>query len=304
MRHPVPQRVVLALLAAALPAAQPVPAQTTAGAQLWRLAAATLSTPGALTLGATGSFWNPAQPFDTGAVVAGLDVIQTPAVLRVTGFVAALHAFIRPVGSVGLLYSRMAMRDLVRTSASPDPVAGAIPFHTSALGLSWTRTWRGTTLGSAVRVIETEVDVDRKRRWTVDGGAQHRVGRLRVGVATHLLSTTHSTAAHDVYAGVALELWRGEAWVGSQATSIAARYGASFAHGFAPDHLVGVGIALTEVFGADLMVARDGGYAGSSWHPVGALYLTVGRYRVDLAANVGVEGVGSTFRVGLETRWH
>ncbi len=51
----------------------------------------------------------------------------------------------------------------------------------------------------------------------------------------------------------------------------------------------------------DLMVAREGGYSsGVGWRPVAGLGLTVGKYRVTLARDTGVNEVGSAYRVGVE----
>jgi hypothetical protein len=303
MPHQNTQRVVLALLAAALPAAQPAAAQAAAGAGLWRLPAATLATPPALAVGAAAAMWNPAQPLPSGAVTAGLELIETSAAVRVTGFVSAVHVSVRSFGALGLSYGRMDMSDLVRTLASPEPVGGPIPYHAAVLGASWTRTWGRTTVGTALRRIDTQLDADRQRRWTVDGGVQHRRGRLRLGAATHFLTRAQSSAAQDVDAGVALDLWEGEAWVGSRASRIALRYGVSFAHGAAADHLVGIGITLGDVVGIDALATREGGYNGAGWRPVAGLTLSVGRYRVTLAGNASVHGVGSAYRVGIETEW-
>ena len=49
------------------------------------------------------------------------------------------------------------------------------------------------------------------------------------------------------------------------------------------------------------MVAREGGYSsGAGWRPVAGLGLTIGKYRVTLARDTGVNEVGSAYRVGVE----
>jgi hypothetical protein len=81
-----------------------------------------------------------------------------------------------------------------------------------------------------------------------------------------------------------------------------ARYGVTLAHGFGTDHFFGAGLAMGDAVALDVVVAREGGYAGTGWRPVVGLHVGVGRYRVALAREAGVRDIGSGFRVGLEVR--
>lgn len=294
------QRVAWALLAGAPGAAR---AQEQAAAQLWRLAATTVATPPALATGGPSAFWNPAQAFGTAGVLAGLDVIQAPTEVGASGLLATVHVRVALVGHLGLLYGRMQMHDLVRTSVSPEPQPGGIPFFAHTVGLTWARPVAGTTVGATVALHEDRLDLEESRRWTFDVGAARRLGRtLRVAAATHFLSADGGPAARDVYGAVGYQVFRGELWEGGGEGTFELRYGVAAAHGFAADHQVGLGFELGGVFGADLLVAREGGYAAPGWRPVGGMRLAVGRYRVTVARDAGVNDVDTAFRVGLEVR--
>jgi hypothetical protein len=103
-----------------------------------------------------------------------------------------------------------------------------------------------------------------------------------------------------VYAGLGLQLWRGEAWRGSQETTVELRYGVSFGHALPADHQVGIGFDVGKAFGADALLVREGSLDGRGWRPVGGVRLVVGRHRVTVARDGGVNDVGAAFRVGLE----
>lgn len=294
------QRVVWALLAGAPTFAA---AQDAAGAQLWRLAATTVPLPPALAAGSAAAFWNPAQYLHQGRARAGLEVVQAPSEVGASGFLAALHVVAWRAGHLGLLYGRMQIDGLVRTTTSPEPQAGAIPHDTHTLGITWTRLLAGTAVGATLAYHRNRLDQDASQRWTLDLGVQRRLGDVaRLGAATHFLAPRGAAASRDVYGAAGLRLWHGELWPGSGAARVELRYGVTLARGFTPDHQAGLGFDLADAFGADLLVAREGGYGGVGWRPAGGIHITVGRYRLTVARDVGVNDIGSAFRVGLEAR--
>jgi hypothetical protein len=81
------------------------------------------------------------------------------------------------------------------------------------------------------------------------------------------------------------------------------RYGISFAHGFTADHQVGAGAEFGKVVAFDLMLAHEGSYGPGSWRTVGGLRLSIGKYRVTLARDAGVNDLGSSYRVGVDMRF-
>src|SRR5207247_9037867 len=79
-------------------------------------------------------------------------------------------------GYLGLLYGRVGLSDLTRTSDSPDPIGSAIPMFTSALGITWSRALGRSVVGATVAYHETRLDVAHAARWTLDVGASRDLG--------------------------------------------------------------------------------------------------------------------------------
>src|SRR2546427_6045167 len=136
---------ILLFLAGFAPAA--LVCQEGAGAELWRLAATPLPVPPALATGGTALFWNPAEPPSGERARFALDVIETAPTVGAEGILFTARARVRRVGQLGLVYGRMAIGDLVRTSLSPDPDPGVIPYHTESVGANWGAALGATSVG-------------------------------------------------------------------------------------------------------------------------------------------------------------
>jgi hypothetical protein len=294
-----------AVLAALTTFTAPLPAQHSAGAELWRLAAATIPVPSALAAGGAAAFWNPAQRADSAQVLLGVEAIQTPSAIGATGFLTALHVRAGRAGRFGLVYGRMQLDGLVRTYTSPDPEqAGTIPFFTHAIGGTWAGSVAGTAVGATIAYRETRLDRSDVGRWTLDAGVSRPINHvLRLAVATHAFSrVSASDDAQDVFAGVEYRFFSGTLWEGGPPATLRARYGVSVAHGFGADHQIGAGMDFSNALAFDVLVVRTGGYAQDTWRAVAGLGVGVGRYRLSFARDGGTNGVGSAFRVALETR--
>lgn len=291
--------LTLALVAGGVPA---LAAQRESGTELWRLAATTFPVPPALATGGAAAYWNPAQPDGSARFVLGLDAIQTPAAIGASGFLAAGRFAIGKMGRFGVLYGRMEIGDLVHTTLTPDPDGASIPFFSEIVGATWSRDYGSTTLGAMLAHHDSRLDLRRANRWTVDVGASRTFGHvLRLSAATHDLSRPSvSDPAQDLYAGAELRVWRGVLWTGGDSASLVARYGVALAHQFSPDNLFGLGLAIGTRFRGDLLLAHEGSYGSSGWRPAAGVSVAVGKYRVTLARDVGVQNIGSAFRVGLE----
>jgi hypothetical protein len=295
------QRISL-LLAGFAPAA--LFGQQTAGTELWRLAATTLPLPPALGTGGAAAFWNPAQPAMPEQVSLALEVIQTASTVGASGVLASVRVRVRPLGQVGLVYGRMGIGDLVRTSLSPDPDPGAIPYYTQTLGATWGMALGGggTALGATLAYQDTRLDATQSNRWTLDVGARRSFSdAVTLAAATHFFSRfTTRDAAQELYGGLEVRVWRGPVW-GSRG-AVRGRYGIATAHGFSADHQFGAGFELGSQFGCDLVVVREGSYGQVGWRAVTGVRVGVGRYRVSFARDFGVNDVGAAYRVGLEGR--
>ena len=276
-------------------------AQQEAGTELWRLAATTIPAPPALARGAVAVLWNPAQPLPAHAAVA-VDAIETPATIGASGVLAV--ARVRAAGgALGFLYGRMELGDLVRTTVSPDPAGGAIPFYTETAGVTYAHGTGATIVGASALVHDTKIDGQRASRVTFDVGVARALGPvLRLAAATHFfssLSTTH--AAQEVYAGVELRLWHGPLW-GAQHARFDASYGLTFARGSSADHYLGGRLSFDDRLAAELVLVREQSYCCASLRGTAGIDLGIGRYRLRLARDTGAENLGSAFRVGIEAR--
>jgi len=283
-------------------------AQQATGTTLWRVAATTLATPPALALGPAASIWNPAQTEDSARLQLAVEAIQTPAAVDATGLIAAFRVPAGRIGQLGLLYGRVGLSDVTQTVDSPDPTGTEVPVYTFALGATWSRVIASTSVGATLSFHETRLDVARADRWTLDVGASRSLAgdRLRVAAATHFFSSlAMNDPSQDVYAGIEGWLWRGALAGDRQGAVVLARYGISFGHGFSADHQFGLGAEIAKTIAFDLMLAREGSYGGGggSWRPAAGLRLVIGKYRVTLARDAGVNDLGSAYRVGVDVRF-
>ena len=299
------QRIGLLFVGLLLLGGQRAPAQQATGTTLWRVAATTLATPPALTLGPAAAIWNPAQTQDSSRLQLAVEAIQTPVAVDATGLIATMRVPVRSVGQLGLVYGRVGLSDITQTIDSPDPTGTVVPVYTFVVGATWSRLVGATSVGATLAFHETRLDVASANRWTIDLGASRPfIGdRLRVAAATHFFSSFRTNdPSQDVYAGIEGRIWKGP--LTSDRVVVRARYGISFAHGFAVDHQFGVGAEFAKIVALDLMLAREGGYSdGAHLRPVAGLRLVIGKYRVTLARDAGINDLGSAYRVGVDMRF-
>ena len=296
------QRIATLLVGLAAIAGSTSMAQQTAGTALWRLAATTLPLPPALATGTAAVFWNPAQIEDSARAQVGLEGIQTPAAIGASGMLAAVRVRAGSIGQVGFVYGHVGLSDLTRTGDSPDPI-GAVPVYTSIFGATWSRPVAATALGATLAYHDTRLDAEHAGRWTFDVGASREIAPgLRLAAATHFFaSLSTNDPAQDLYAGVEYRLWQGPLW-GDRA-ALRGRYGLAFGHGFTADHQMGAGFELGHVVALDFGVTREGSYGLGGWRPAAGLRVTIGKYRVTLARDAGVNELGSAYRVGVDARF-
>jgi hypothetical protein len=161
----------------------------------------------------------------------------------------------------------------------------------------------GVALGATLAYHETRLDAARATRVTFDVGARCDIAPgLRVAAATHFFSSLSGTdPAQDVYAGIEYRVWQGPLW--GDRGAVRGRYGLAFGHGFTADHQIGAGFELGRVVAFDVAVAREGSYGAGGWRPAAGFRVTIGKYRVTLARDAGVNELGSAYRVGVDARF-
>jgi hypothetical protein len=300
------QRIGLLVVGVLAFGGRPASSQQAAGTTLWRVATTTLPIPPALALGPAAALWNPAQTEDSARLQVAVEAIQTPAAVDATGLIGTVRMPVGKVGQVGLLYGRVGLSDITQTLDSPDPTGATVPVYTVVLGANWARLIGSTHLGATLAYHETRLDLAHADRWTLDVGASRALGdRFRIAAATHFFSSLKTNdPAQDVYAGVEVRVWQGAVSAKGDRIAVRGRYGISFAHDFAADHQFGLGADFSRIVAVDLLVAREGSYSNStSWRPVGGLRLAIGKYRVTIARDAGVNELGSAYRVGVEARF-
>ena len=298
------QRIGLLFLGLLGLAAARAAAQQAAGTTLWRVAGTTLATPPALAVGPAAAIWNPAQTEDSVRAQVAVEAIQTPSAVDATGLIATVRAHAGKIGQLGFLYGRIGLSDITQTVDSPDPTGSVVPVYTFVAGGTWSRLLGSTSLGATLAFHETRLDVSKVDRWTIDIGASHSFAgdRLRVAAATHFFSSLKTDdPAQDVYAGVEGRVWSGA--MAKNSVVVHARYGISFAHGFTADHQFGAGVEFAKIVAFDLMGVREGGYGPASTRVVGGLRIVIGKYRITLARDAGVNDLGSAYRVGVDIKF-
>jgi len=214
-------------------------AQVSAARALWRVAATTLPVPQALATGGSSALWTPAQLPPTGRASVSLELVQSPEAISVVGALVVARLSARPLGQVGLVYGDMSVSDLVRTSTSPIPDQGTIPYGSRLVGVNWSATRGGTTAGVTAGVQDTRLDAIEDTRGIVDVGIRQAVaggGAIHVALASHLLSRFASDdPGADLHAGIEWRAWQGTPWQGSGPVALSLRYGAALAHRSTPD---------------------------------------------------------------------
>lgn len=274
--------------------------QAPPSAGLWRVAAASLTAPAALVDGATAPFWNPAaaSPANLGA---GVQILETSEVLGLRGLLAAVTKSLGRHAQVGLVFGRMDVRDLVRTTTSPNSVGGSIPVYDQMVGGRVRATLTGVDVGALVRVHDARFDVVRESGFTLDLGVRVApTSRLVLAAATHFLPADLSERANtDYYAGAEYLLTRGIR-IADLPTRVSGRYGASIRASGDVEHTLGVAATFADHVRIEGAVVRELAFGDAAWRPGFGLDVHIGRYAITFARALGINDVGGTYRFGVD----
>lgn len=290
---------VTALLGSSSLLASPLWAQAPQSADLWRLAAASLAGPAALESGATAAFWNAAAAQSDVRLRTGVEVLETPDVLSISGLLGGVTYRVTPTLAAQVLVGRIGVTDLIRTTTSPASEPGAIPVYEEMVGVGAALRRGPLTAGALLSGHDARFDADRSAGLTADAGVRLALPRLTVAAATHFFPINGTDRrVTDYYAGAEYDLLRPRLW-GAPA-HVLLRYGLSTGERTGPEHGGGVGLALASQFRLDANLVRERGYADAAWRPTVGVHFRVGRYAIAAARATGLNGIGASYRVGLD----
>lgn len=288
--------IALAVLAAAAPAAR---AQAPDWADFWRVIDGTLSVPGAVASGPTAMFWNPAAITGHASLSAGLDVLQTPDAVNMSGVLLGAGWGFGDRAGVGAIAGRTSIGDLIRTSSSPVSEGSEIPVFAQFLGGGIGGQLGPVAVGAAVLVHDARLDALSEGGLTVDVG-------VRITPATGLVLGASSHFGDPVATvGPAAAYLFGADWglhvpdLLGLAARLHLRYGLTLREVGEPEHLGSGGLELAERVLIDLAAQRIGGYGEAAWQPVLAIAFRAGRYRVGISRGSGASGIGAAYRLSL-----
>ena len=299
-----PGAVVLRFLVAGC-LLRPVAARAQPGvaSDLWRLAAGTLVIPPALADDGSAALWTPATalPHAGAGLQIAVEAIHSPSEIGVNGGVGTVAIRAGTLGTVNVVYGRMGVDGLVRTETSPEPSGGDIAVYNEVLSLGLARPLgSGFTAGIAVRALSGRLDIVNASQLGLDVGLRYAgVSRFSFGVATRFFDPTlrASESAASYSAAVSYHTGEGRAW--GTTADLRFWYGASWAHGEGMQHLLTAGLVLGGLAEVAVGTAREETAGVEVWRSRLGISLEVGRYRVYLGRDGGVNGFGATYRFGL-----
>jgi len=278
-------------------------AQAAIASDLWRLAAGTLVVPPALAEDGSAALWTPAVilPSSGAGMRVGIEAVHSPSEIGVNGSVATLSFRAGKLGTVNFVYGRMGVDGLVRTETSPEAIGGDIAVYNEVLSAGFARAiGGGFTAGIAARALSGRLDIANSSQLGLDLGLRYADStRLSVGVSTRffdpLLRAGEPAASYS--AAVSYRTAEGPAW--GTTADLRFWYGAGWSHGEGMQHLLSVGLAVGGVAEVDIGASREQTANIEVWRSRLGISLDVGRYRVYLGRDGGVNGFGATYRFGL-----
>lgn len=300
IRPPSAVRLPLCALLALAPAA-PLLGQAPPSADLWRVAAASLTGPAALEQGPTSLFWNPAAEPNGSRLALGGELIQTSDILGLSGVLVGARHAVRPWLHVGIVLARMEVRDLVRTTTSPSTELGSIPVYEQLAGVGVGAGTGPLQVAALLRVHDAKFDALDESGVTLDVGVRlHLAARLRLAAATHFLPADLSAqSTTDYYMGAEYDVLTQASLAGAPLRAIA-RYGVAYRPSGALEHALGAGAVLGDRVGVDAVLVSESAFGRRTWRPTLGVSLRVGRYAVGVARSTGLNDVGATYRIGLD----
>lgn len=287
------------LVAALMLVPAPGAAQAPAWVDLWRVADGTAALPLAAATGPVDVFWNPAAVAGGPGFAAGIDVVQTPDVVNVSGVLLGATYGLTPHVGLGALAGRMSVGDLVRTTSSPVSEGAEIPVYAQFIGGSAGGRIGPLTVGLTVLVHDARLDAREDGGVTVDAGVQLApLPGLRLAAASHLgdpLATHGSASSFLAAAEYAVQT---PPLLGLR-SAVRFRYGLTSRAVGAMEHQGSGGVLLADRLAVDVGAIWIGGYGEAAWQPALGIAFRAGPYRVGIVRGAGVSGIGAAYRLSL-----
>jgi hypothetical protein len=275
-------------------------AQAPRAAAFWDIPATTLAKSPALETGATAAFWNPAAVIGPRGFSIGAQAIQTPSVLGLSGVLAGLSQPLTSRLAVAIVFGRVEIKDLIRTSTSPTSDPGDIPVYEQLGGVAVGARLGLASIGAMVRGHDARFDVFREGGLSLDLGVRAEPLRgLTFGAATRFAPVRPEAGTPARYYG-AVEYRTRERPIWGTPTALIGRYGFLARNDEALEHSFGAGVALASRFRLDASVARESAFGSEGWRAVLAVGFRAGHYDILAARGSGLRGIGANYRVGLE----
>ena len=204
----------------------------------------------------------------------------------------------------GLVLGRMQIRDLVRTTTSPDSEQGSIPVYEQFGGAHLAVQSSAFEAGVLLAVHNSRFDIESETGFTLDLGFRARpIRRLTIAAATHLLPITFTNEpTTDYYAGaeyVVVDQWK----LSNLDARLVLQYGVTYRNSGDLDHTFNAGFTVNDQVHIDAALTNESAYGQRQWRPGIALGLRFGRYTVLFSHGTGINDLGGTYRVGLDVEF-
>jgi hypothetical protein len=230
-------------------------------------------------------------------------MVQTSDALGLSGILAGAGYSIGQLAQVGLLYGRMQVRDLVRTTTSPTSVGGDIPVYEQFLGANLGVRLDRFQAGLTVAFHDQRFDVLDENGVTLDAGVRVAVHRhLNLAAATHFFPVDFSRQeTTDYYLGAEIVAGDSVPFAGSVAR-VVLQLGTTYRGSEDWEYTIAGALTVARVVRVETAVTSEAAY-GERFLRLGVgVSLFIGRYGIGLAAGSGQNDVGGTYRVGIDAQ--
>ena len=291
--------LLLLALSPAIPAT--LRAQASIASDLWRVATGTLVTPAALASEGTAPLWTPAVVLAPGGpgLMLGAEAVHAPSEIGLNAGIVAFSWRLGGAGTISATYAWAGLSDIGYTESSPEVVGSiAVDAQTASIGFA-RRLPGGLVAGAALRWLEGRQSGEAVAQPALDLGARYSPNaHVELGVASQFFDPIFRDAqqAASVSAGASCRSSPFQAWGTPAVATI--RYGLTVLRGEGPQHLLTVGLAAANLT-LDGGIVHEGIGNDQIWRSRLGLGVSVGRYRVAINRDGGVNGFGPTWAFGM-----